>query len=73
MIVAMNTPKAPPRACPQCGSIDAVRIVYGYPTIDLFEAEQRGEVSLGGCVVGNESPDYACRSCGAALPWPAHD
>jgi predicted RNA-binding Zn-ribbon protein involved in translation (DUF1610 family) len=73
MMIAMNTPEAPPRACPQCGSTDAVRIVYGYPTVELFEAEQRGEVSLGGCVVGNESPDYACRSCGAALPWPAHD
>jgi hypothetical protein len=54
MMTAMNTREAPPRACPQCGSTDAVRIVYGYPTVELFEAEQRGEGSLGGCVVGNE-------------------
>jgi hypothetical protein len=68
MMLSMNTREARPRACSKCGSTDAVRIVYGYPTIDLFQAEQRGEVSLGGCIVGNEPPDYACRSCGAALP-----
>jgi hypothetical protein len=32
-------------------------------------AEQRGEIVLGGCLVGPESPDYECRDCHAALPW----
>ena len=35
----------------------------------MWEAEQRGEVVLGGCLVGPESPAYECRGCGAALPW----
>jgi hypothetical protein len=73
MIVSMKTREAPPHACPRCGSTDAVRIVYGYPTFELFEAEQRGEVSLGGCIVGDESPDYASCGCGAPLPWIADD
>ena len=59
---------APPRPCPRCGSTDAIRIIYGMPDHDLFAASERGEVALGGCVIGDESPNYECRGCGAALP-----
>jgi hypothetical protein len=55
--------------CPACASTDAVEIVYGYPSFELVEAERRGEIVLGGCLIGPESPDYECRGCGAALPW----
>ena len=55
--------------CPRCGSPDAVEIVYGYPTAETFEASERGEVVLGGCVIGPEAPDYVCRTCHSALPW----
>ena len=55
--------------CAACGSIGAVPIAYGYPNVELFEAERRGEVILGGCLVGPESPEYECRACHAALPW----
>ena len=55
--------------CPRCGSTDAVRILYGMPTEDAFEASERGEFVLGGCVIGDESPDFECRGCGSALPW----
>lgn len=64
-------PALPP--CPACGSTDAVRIVYGLPGADLFEAADGGEVRLGGCLIGEESPDYECRSCDAPLPWIAAD
>ena len=57
--------------CPTCGATDAIHIVYGYPPFELWEAEQRGEIVMGGCVIGPESPDYECRSCGAPLPWVA--
>lgn len=56
-------------ACPSCSSTDARRIVYGYPTAETFEAAERGEIELGGCVIGEESPDYVCRGCGLPLPW----
>lgn len=59
--------------CPACGSRDALEIIYGLPGIDLWEAEVRGEVALGGCTVGPESPDYECRGCGAPLPWVRRD
>jgi hypothetical protein len=58
---------APP--CPSCGAKDPVSIVYGYPDRELWQAEERWEVRLGGCVVGPESPEFECRACGVALPW----
>jgi hypothetical protein len=57
------------RPCPRCGETDAVPIVYGLPDHELFAASGRGEVALGGCVIGDESPDYECRGCGSPLPW----
>ena len=63
----------PDRPCPRCESTDATRIVYGLPDQELFAASERGEVALGGCIVGDESPDYECRGCGSALPWAARE
>ena len=68
----MTTTTAHP-PCPRCGSLDAVRIVYGLPSMEGFEAAQRGEYALGGCVIGPESPDFECRGCGGPLPWIADD
>jgi hypothetical protein len=65
------TTAAPNRPRPRCGSTDAVQIIYGLPDFELGEAAQRGEVLLGGCIVGPESPDYECRNCHAPLPWVA--
>jgi hypothetical protein len=48
---------------------EPLRIVYGYPGLDLFEAEQRGELVLGGCLIGDESPEFQCRDCSSGLPW----
>ena len=67
------TTQSPSRPCPTCGSTDALRILYGYPTGEAFEASERGEFALGGCMIGEESPDYECRGCGAPLPWVAQD
>ena len=55
---------AAPTACPACAAEAPVRIAYGYPTGDMFEASQRGELALGGCVVESDSPTWACRACG---------
>jgi hypothetical protein len=67
----MVTDARPP--CPSCGSRDQIEIVYGLPDAELGRSAERGEVVLGGCVIGPESPTYECRSCGAALPWIADD
>ncbi len=62
-----TTTPLPP--CPTCGSAEAVPIVYGYPSNELFESSKRGEMQLSGCIIDVESPDYECRQCGNALPW----
>jgi hypothetical protein len=62
-----TTTTLPP--CPRCGSAEAIPIVYGYPTPEAFEASERGEFRLGGCVIGPESPEFECAGCGAELPW----
>jgi hypothetical protein len=45
-----------PKRCPACGAEAPLRIAYGYPTGDMYEASQRGELALGGCVIGRTSP-----------------
>jgi len=56
--------KKPP-ACPACGAA-AVPIVYGLPGPDILHAAERGEVAIGGCVVGGPDGDpcWACPDCG---------
>jgi hypothetical protein len=56
--------KPPRRRCPACGSSKIVKIVYGYPSHELFEASERGEVALGGCCVGHGDNTCACKNCG---------
>jgi hypothetical protein len=65
--MTVTSPPFPP--CPRCGSTDAVEILYGYPTFEAGMAAERGELILGGCMVGDESPDYQCRACDSSLPW----
>ena len=47
--------------CPVCGAA-SVPIAYGYPDLELFEAADRGEVALGGCVIGKDDPTHECRA-----------
>ena len=50
--------------CDSCGKpLKVVPIVYGYPLPETFEAADRGEVVLGGCIVSDDDPPYACASC----------
>lgn len=45
--------------CAFCGSL-ARPIIYGLPSPDLFEAAEQGSVELGGCVIDEGHPDWAC-------------
>jgi len=54
--------------CPACAkSVEPVPIVFGYPSAELFEAAERHEVVLGGCVVYGDEPDARCPECGADI------
>ena len=41
-----------------------IPIVYGLPGGDLWEAADRGEVSLGGCLISPGNPTEECVLCG---------
>jgi hypothetical protein len=52
--------------CPACKQRTGVEIIYGYPSAELGEASNRGDVALGGCVLpdGGNTPTRECTGCG---------
>ena len=52
---------APP-TCPRCGG-PLRPIAYGFPGPEMFEAAERGEIVLGGCVVFDDQPRSTCVRC----------
>ena len=53
-------------SCPDCGSSGVVPIAYGYPTGEMWEEAERGEIAIGGCIVAPDNPDWRCNDCGHA-------
>lgn len=51
------------KKCPCCGSKNSIRIVYGYPSHELFLEAQSGKVKLGGCCIVEGKPEYFCKDC----------
>lgn len=47
--------------CPTCAA-PLMEIVYGMPGPGLFEASDRGEVVIGGCVITGFDPTHQCRA-----------
>ena len=52
--------------CPRCESPEVIRIIYGLPADreEAMKADREGKIKLGGCIVGEESPNFTCKSCG---------
>ena len=48
--------------CALCGTTAHRTVVYGYPSPELLEEARRGEVILGGCVIG-EKVVWFCNDC----------
>lgn len=71
---ATSTAPARIETCPNCRQpIERVPIVYGYPAWETGEAGRRGEIVLGGCVIGGDDPKWACPSCREPADRPAWD
>lgn len=58
----MGEKKTVAEQCPVCDTA-MVRIVYGYPADETFEAAERGEVVLGGCLMWQGRPQTQCPGC----------
>lgn len=60
--------------CPCCGENEGVPLVWGSPSKEQWEAFQRNELVLAGCMIqpysGGE-PDYACLKC--SYRWTSQD
>jgi hypothetical protein len=52
-----------PSACPKCGSISIVRILYGLPSPEAVEEAKQGKFALGGCCVTDHDPQWHCNAC----------
>ncbi len=55
------------RRCPNCGSQNTAAVIWGYPSSEGMRAAERGDVFLGGCMVGLDDPDYGCHDCLASF------
>ena len=51
------------RYCPKCKDTKLIPIEYGYPSYQLLEKADRGEVYLGGCTVSPFDPCFYCKKC----------
>lgn len=49
--------------CPACDSKEVVAIMFGYPSPEMLEAADSGEIALGGCCVDVDDPDWHCNDC----------
>jgi ribosomal protein L37AE/L43A len=65
--MAMRTSKK----CPKCGKTkDVVRIMYGFPSPDMFEKSEQGKIVLGGCLVGENYAQWYCKNCNKKFGYP---
>jgi hypothetical protein len=65
--VPVNFSKRKPAKCPGCGARKVVRILYGFPADDAFDAAEKGKLVIGGCVVSECDPAWQCTGCGAQI------
>jgi hypothetical protein len=52
-----------PDTCPRCSASKIQPIVYGLVMGEGLEAARRGEIVLGGCIVGENMPVWRCVAC----------
>ncbi|MFC8046455.1 hypothetical protein [Nocardia sp. NPDC057353] len=60
---AVTEVSGPP--CPHCGA-PMTPILYGRPSREALARAERGEIVLGGCVIGPDAPRWSCPSEGQA-------
>ncbi len=58
----MNEKRKSPN-CPECGSDNVTRIIFGYPSEEMAKQSERGEIVLGGCVISDDDPQWHYNDC----------
>lgn len=49
--------------CPKCQSKNIAAIVFGFPSPEMIEGEDKGDIVLGGCCVEVDDPEWRCKDC----------
>jgi hypothetical protein len=49
--------------CPNCGSANVIRIIYGLPTAEAGSLAEKGKIKLGGCCITGNDPTHYCTDC----------
>jgi len=49
--------------CPQCDSANVAAIEFGFPSPEMIDARERGDIVLGGCCVEVNGPEWHCKDC----------
>ncbi len=54
------------RVCPSCGSANVAKYLYGFVAMDdeLEQQLEEGKITLGGCEITEDAPEYYCNVCG---------
>jgi hypothetical protein len=57
--------KRKPKKCPACGSHRIANILYGMPDFSakLEKDLSAGRITLGGCCISNDDPEWQCADC----------
>ena len=53
--------------CPKCNNI-MKQYVYGFPTPDLMDKADKGEIILAGCTADLFEPSHYCQECQEQYP-----
>lgn len=61
--------KRRPVKCPQCGHRPVAEILYGMPTMDadLENEIKEGRITIGGCGLTFDDPEWECTQCGLKI------
>lgn len=62
----------PRPCCGRCGAGDVVPVIVGMPSPDEYAREAAGQVEFAGCIIGEDTPDWACQVCGHHWQDPEH-
>jgi hypothetical protein len=56
-------------SCPNCDTANALEIVYGFASAEMFDSAFSGLIALGGCTYTADSPAFRCRSNECGTEW----
>jgi hypothetical protein len=55
-------PKKTPK-CQECQSENVAAIEFGFPSPEMIEGSDKGDIILGGCCVDVDNPEWHCMGC----------